>query len=77
VALPNGVFAVVVTVRVELEPAAVNAGLNDAFAPAGRPVAVKFADPLNPFRDPTFTVYFAVPPGVTDTPDGVADKVKS
>jgi hypothetical protein len=77
VLLPTGVFVPVVTLRSELEPAAGEAGLNEPFAPAGRPVRVKLTEPVKPLRAPTFTVYFAVPPGVTETLDGVADNVKS
>ena len=49
VELPAGVFAVVVTVSVELDPAPIEVGLNDPVAPVGNPLTASFTDPLNPF----------------------------
>ena len=77
VLLPTGVFAAVVTINVELEPATGEAGLNNAAAPAGKPFAVRFTGPLNPLTAPTFTVYLALAPGVVEALVGTADNVKS
>jgi hypothetical protein len=52
VTLPTGVLPVVVTVSVELAGRLIELGLNDATAPAGKPVTAKFTVPANPFTDP-------------------------
>jgi hypothetical protein len=53
---PPGVAAVVVTVMVvEPAPPVIVAGLNDAVAPAGKPLAEGVTVPVNPF-DATVTV---------------------
>jgi hypothetical protein len=49
VELPVGVLAVVVTVSVELDPAPMEVGLNDAVVPVGSPLTARLTDPLNPF----------------------------
>jgi hypothetical protein len=56
VALPVGVLADVVTVNVELPAPASIAGLKDAVAFAGRPLADRFTEPAKPFTAPTVTV---------------------
>jgi hypothetical protein len=78
VGLPIGVPAVVVTFRVELAPAAIEVGVKEAVAPAGRPlVTLKLTAPLKPLCAPTLTVYVAVPPGFTENELGEAESVKS
>jgi hypothetical protein len=56
VKLPNGVLVEVAMVRVELDPAATDGGLNEAVAPAGRPLAVRLSEPLKPFVALVLTV---------------------
>ena len=56
VELPVGVPDVVVTVSVELPDEEMEAGENEAVAPAGRPVAAKVTAPVNPESAPTVTV---------------------
>jgi hypothetical protein len=56
VELPVGVPDVVVTVIVELPDVVMEAGENEAVAPAGRPVAAKVTVPVNPASAPTVTV---------------------
>jgi len=57
VELPAGVLPLVVTVRVELAPGAMEAGLNEAWAPVGRPlVTLRLTVPVNPFTAAAFTV---------------------
>ena len=56
VEFPDGVLAVVVIVSVELFPAATDAGLNAAVAPAGNPLNAKLTDPLKLPTAATLTV---------------------
>ncbi len=57
VEFPPGVAAVVVTVMVEVPaPPVMVAGLNEAVAPPGRPLAVGVTVPVNPFTAVTVTV---------------------
>src|ERR1700676_1679756 len=56
VKLPKGVLVFVVTVRVELAPAATEVGLNEAVAPVGRPLALKLSEPLKPLTALVLTV---------------------
>ena len=56
VGLPAGVFAAVLTVSVELPAPVTVAGLKEAVAFAGRPLADRFTVPVNPLRAPTVTV---------------------
>jgi len=56
VELPTGVLPAVVTVSVELDPAATELGLNDAVAPVGNPLTANPIVPLNPLITPVFTV---------------------
>jgi hypothetical protein len=65
------VVAVVVTVNVTTLPAKL------AVTPAGRPVAAKVTAPLNPLIAVTVMVLVAVPPWVTETFVGFADREKS
>ena len=53
---PGGVVEAVVTLNVD-DPEETCAGLKEAVAPAGSPVAVKATDPLNPFNGETAAVY--------------------
>ena len=54
-----------------------DAGLNDAEAPAGRPVTPNVTRPVNPVTGFTVAVNAALPPCVTDCDAGVADSEKS
>ena len=54
--LPTGVLVIVSTVKVELAPGPIETGLNDAVAPDGKPLAVKFTDPPNPLMAVTLMV---------------------
>ena len=56
VKLPWEVPVDVVIVRVELDPAATEEGLNEAVAPAGSPLAVRLSEPLKPLVALVFTV---------------------
>ena len=56
VGLPTGVFAAVVTVNVELPAPVSVAGLKEAVAFAGRPLADRFTGLANPFRTLTVTM---------------------
>ena len=67
----------VVTVSVELLPAATDVGLNVPVAPAGKPLTLKLTDPVKPFTTPVFTVYVVPLPGFTVCVLGVADTLKS
>ena len=46
--LPVGVVDAVVTVKVEDPDVVTDAGLNEAVAPAGNPLTLKFTVPVNP-----------------------------
>lgn len=60
VELPAGVVpAVVAMVNVELPEVLIDAGENVAVAPAGRPLADRLTEELNPFSAPIVTVYIA------------------
>jgi len=75
--VPCGVVPLVDTLSV-VEPDAVTvAGLNDAVAPGGRPVALKLTVPLNPAIAVTVAEYVVPPPGDTDRDAGVAESEKS
>ena len=77
VAFPPGVAEVVVTVMVVVPaPPVIVAGLNDAVAPAGKPLAEGVTVPVNPFTAATVTVYVVLPPAVTVWLDGLAVIVK-
>jgi hypothetical protein len=54
---PAGVVVAVVTVRVEVVPGVIEAGLNDAVAPVGNPLADKLTEPLKAFSAAALTVY--------------------
>jgi hypothetical protein len=56
VELPAGLLPLVVTVSVALAPGAMEVGLNEVWAPVGRPLAVKFTVEVNPFNAPIVTV---------------------
>ena len=77
VELPTGVLAAVVMVRVEL-PAPVNeAGLKEAVALAGKPLAERLTEPSNPFSALTLTVKFVLLPCVIVRELGVLLNEKS
>ena len=64
--VPAGVDVLVITVMVEEPDPATDCGLNDALAPAGRPLALNVTAELNPFDGVTVTPLYAVPlPAVT------------
>jgi hypothetical protein len=48
VELPAGVVLLVVTVIVEVPPEITTGGLNEAFAPEGRPLALSVTAPVKP-----------------------------
>ena len=76
--MPAGVDALVETVIVDEPEVAMDAGLNDAEAPAGRPpVTLNATLPENPAPGVTVTVYAALTPAVTDCDDGESESVKS
>ena len=52
VAFPAGVLPVGVIVRIEVPEVVTDAGENEATAPVGKPVAVKFTVPVNPLSAP-------------------------
>jgi len=54
----------------------VEAGLNTAVTPVGKPLAVKATVPVNPFRVATVMVLVAVPPCKTETLAGMAKSEK-
>jgi len=56
VELPSGVPDVVDTVRTELIPGVIEAGLNDAVAPVGRPAALRLIVPVKPLSALALTV---------------------
>lgn len=56
VGLPSAARVVVATVKVELPPPAIAAGLNVPVAHVGTPVALKLTVPLNTSTPPTLTV---------------------
>ena len=68
---------IVVTVRVEVVPAPMAAGLNEAPPPAGSPLMLKAIVSANPFMAPAATVYVAALPDGTVRESGVAAIVKS
>jgi hypothetical protein len=77
VELPGGVLPVVVIVRVDAPEPVTDAGLNEAVAPVGKPLALRFTVDVKPFRAPTVTVYVVVPPAVTVWEAGLAPMEKS
>ena len=54
--VPAAIFAAVATVIVELPDPLIDAGLNDAVAPEGRPLALRFTMPLKPLTAEVVTV---------------------
>jgi len=56
VELPAGVELPVLMVSVDVPDVLTEAGENVAFAPAGKPLAVKPTEPVNPFCAPIVTV---------------------
>jgi len=57
VGLPSGVLELVAIVRVELAPAAIEVGLNEAVAPAGSALVMpRLTVPVNPFSAAALTV---------------------
>src|SRR4051812_25166825 len=60
VKVPVGVVVEVVTVSVEAP--VVGLGLNDAVAPAGRPLAASVTEPVNPPDGVSVTVYVVLAP---------------
>src|SRR5207244_2371848 len=51
-----------VIVNAAFPPPVVDAGLNTAVAPAGRPVTLRFTTPVNPFTAVTCAVQAPLPP---------------
>ena len=74
--VPTGVLAAAANVTVLLLPV-VDAGLNVAVAPAGRPLAVKVTAPVKPIRRVMAIVLAAVPPWLALTDAGLAASEKS
>lgn len=70
-------LAVKVTVELPLPGAAMEAGLNDAVTPEGRPEIVSDTAELNPPPMVVVTVLLAVPPWLTLTAVGEAVSVKA
>lgn len=56
VELPVGVLPVVLTVNVELPDVVIEAGLKENVVPAGKPLALRLTEPVNPPSAPMFTV---------------------
>lgn len=54
--LPSATPEVVVTVSVEAVPGVMEAGLKDAVAPEGKPLAERFTEPVKPLSAETLTV---------------------
>ena len=77
VAEPAGVVAEVETVSVDDPEVVMDAGLNAAVTPAGKPVALSDTAPLNPFTAVTETAYVVLPPTDTVCEAGDAATVKS
>ena len=63
--VPAGVDVLVVTVTVDEPDPAIDGGLNDALAPAGRPLALNVTAELNPFEGVTAALYVVPFPAVT------------
>jgi hypothetical protein len=77
VGFPTGVLEVVAIVSVELAPAAIEVGLNEAVAPVGSPlVTLRFTVPVKPLSAATPTVYVVLLPWLTDWVAGEAEIVK-
>jgi hypothetical protein len=70
-----GVEAAAVSVSTDV--LAVEAGLNEAVAPAGSPDALRPTEPLKPLAGVTVTVAVVLLPCAAVTDDGEADKAKS
>src|SRR3954463_12526165 len=60
--VPRWEFRAVVTLRTDEPEPATLAGANDEVAFLGNPVTLSATDPVNPFKDPTVTVYVVDPP---------------
>jgi len=75
--VPRGVLDLVETVIVELPEPVMDAGLNDAVARDGKPLALRLTLPLNPLTDDTVTVYVVEFPRVTEREAGDAEIEKS
>jgi hypothetical protein len=56
VEVPAGVLPVVVIVSVAVPDVFTEAGENDALAPAGKPLAARLTEEVNPFNVPMVTV---------------------
>jgi hypothetical protein len=78
VEFPTGVPVEVVMVRMELEPAGVLAGLKEAVAPVGSPLAPRLIEPLKPPNAVVLTVKVAeLAPCATEADAGDAERTKS
>jgi len=75
--VPRCEFRAVVTLRTDEPEPATLAGANDEVAFLGNPVTLSATDPVNPFKDPTVTVYVVDPPRGTVAEIGVTATVKS
>ena len=65
------------TVRVDDPDPVTEAGTKEAEAPDGEPLIEKLTVSENPFKEPTDTVYPALPPCAADCDDGDAEMEKS
>lgn len=75
--VPAGVLAPAVSVSVELLPLVTDAGLNDAVAPAGKPLAERVIVCALPVVNVVEMVLVPDPPGATEMLVGLADIEKS
>lgn len=75
--VPAGVLAEVLMVSVEEPPEVTVAGLNEAVAPDGRPLAERLTDWADPLVVAVDTVAVAEPPGATDPEVGETETEKS
>src|SRR5262245_57257050 len=71
--VPGGVLVEVVMVMVDEPPALTDPGLNDAFAPAGRPLAENVTVSAEPEVTAVFTVAFTEPPGALEPEVGLTE----
>jgi hypothetical protein len=73
---PDGVFAVVVTVSVEVPPPVIDVGTKVEVVLAGRPLTARLTVPAKPFTAPTVMVKPTAAPAVTSAGPDTAN-VKS
>src|SRR5260370_36918462 len=75
--VPTGVVLAVVTVRVEEPDVVTAAGLKEAVAPVGNPLAVKVTVPANPFSAVCVAVYVLLFPWTTGCGAAVSKVAKA